>query len=106
VDGLRGRRGVRAYAVFQDVALSQDGNTLAVIEGPYKDINRPWSPAVVSLRDKRRGGMQKVFEYPFTEWRSGKAARCVCLNPDGTRLATAHGDGTVKVWATKDLFGR
>jgi WD40 repeat protein len=30
----------------------------------------------------------------------------LCFSPDGTRLATAHGDGTVKVWLTKALLGR
>src|SRR5262249_22574844 len=30
----------------------------------------------------------------------------LAFSPNGARLATAHGDGTVKVWAVKDLLGR
>jgi WD40 repeat protein len=32
--------------------------------------------------------------------------RSLALSPDGTRLATAHGDGTVNVWSVRDLLGR
>jgi hypothetical protein len=32
--------------------------------------------------------------------------RTVRFSPHATRLATAHGDGTGKVWAVKDLLGK
>jgi WD40 repeat protein len=30
----------------------------------------------------------------------------LALSPDGGRLVTAHGDGTVKVWSVQQLLGQ
>jgi WD40 repeat protein len=40
------------------------------------------------------------------ETQQGHGVFDLALNPDGTRLATAHGDGTVKVWDVKQLLGQ
>jgi WD40 repeat protein len=36
----------------------------------------------------------------------GSYVHDLALSPDGGRLVTAHGDGTVKIWSVKQLLGR
>ena len=49
--------------------------------------------SAVSLLQSTRGGAQRAPMYS------------VDVHPDGTRFATAAGDGTVKIWSMESLFG-
>ena len=35
-----------------------------------------------------------------------KGIYSIALSPSGTRLATAHGDGTVRIWSVKQPLGK
>jgi WD40 repeat protein len=100
------RREHRAVAVR--VAFSPDGGLLA---SAGFDRWLQWQQAMrpetfcpegeVILWSTDEGKRAAVLRFGKRE-----AAFDLAWSPDGTRLATAHGDGTVKVWSVKDLLGR
>ena len=100
------RREHRAVAVR--VAFSPDGRLLA---SAGFDRWLTWQQAMrpeafcpegeVILWSAAEGKRAAVLRFG-----KGEAALDLAWSPDGTRLATAHGDGTVKVWAMKDLLGK
>jgi WD40 repeat protein len=61
--------------------------------GPYEGEIILWDAATGA----KRGAM------PLPE---RQAAYDLCFSPDGTRLATGHEDGTVRVWSVDQLLGR
>jgi WD40 repeat protein len=72
--------------------------------------------AAASTWDPRLEGAQTVGELRLWDAKTGREEAALreverglygaCFSPCGTRLATAHGDGTVKVWSVKQLLGQ
>jgi WD40 repeat protein len=52
--------------------------------------------------DTKTGGGRLVLQ--FGEQENGTGG--LCLSPCGTRLATGHGDGKVRIWSVEQLLGR
>ena len=84
------------------LAFTPDGRRLvaAGLERAGKESSRDWR--------------SEVRAWDTTTWRGRVVLRCslveevcdLCFSPCGTRLATAHGDGTVRVWSTEELLRR
>jgi WD40 repeat protein len=102
-------------------------NSLVVHRGPdervadlawSRDSNRLFSvhvlePATPQFKPKLWGMEVRVWEPPTGKGQVLSGTKdfqgivyTLFLSPDGTRLVTAHGDGTVKVWSVKDLLGK
>jgi WD40 repeat protein len=90
-------------------ALSRDGTRVATT-GLYlpQYPNTPqtrevslWQVGQVGL-----GRKEVVFAAPLSEAKGSASVHHLAFSPCGTRLATAHGDGTVKIWSLKQLLGK
>jgi WD40 repeat protein len=92
-------QGHKPYAAR--VTFSPDSKKLA-----SAGFNGPLGPSFraegeVVIWNAADGAKERVLRFA-----KGEAAYGLAWSPDSTRLATAHGDGTVKVWPVKDLLGR
>jgi WD40 repeat protein len=102
-----GRRlAVLGAGAIDNAALSPDGKAVAaaalhVPRGPNRRLSN-----LVTLWDVSTASRQVLLTYDFSDVREGRAARRLAFSPCGTRLATAHGDGTVRIWAVEQLRGK
>jgi WD40 repeat protein len=82
------------------VAFSPDGRRLA--SAGFHDDNQCRSLGEVRVWDAHTGRQLAALEGGPGE----NGTYGLAFSPDGTRLATAHGDRTVKVWDVANLIGR
>ena len=100
-------RGKEEGVEFHGVRLSPDGKTLATIELALRREPNRWPAHTLSLSDLSTGWRQVVLKAPGeVPLRLSGAVRHVCFGPCGKTLATAHWNGTVKVWSVERLLGR
>jgi WD40 repeat protein len=91
---LKGHRGL-----VRTVRFSPDGRRLASAGINYGDKLPDWVGEVgIWDAETGRGGLVLKGSAP--------GIYAASFSPCGTRLATAHGDGTVKVWSVKGLLGQ
>jgi WD40 repeat protein len=91
---LRGHTGAGRATTF-----TPDGGRLLLAADEYDSKPRrgmvwAWATTTGKGQVVLRGGEQEKGTYDLA------------LSPCGTRLATAHGDGTVRVWSVKQLLGQ
>ncbi len=90
------RRKIKIADSFANqLAYSPDGRFLA-------------AASLLKKIDRRRGSQIRVFDVqtgkPISLFLPGhRRSQAIRFTPDGMRLLTAHGDGTVLVWDTSDL---
>jgi len=92
-------QGHKPYATR--VSFSPDNKKLASAgfsDHPWPNFRPEGEVVIWSVSD---GVKERVLRFA-----KGEAAYDLAWSPDGARLATAHGDGTVKVWTVKDLLGK
>jgi WD40 repeat protein len=95
---LPGPRGVVWGLVW-----SPDGRWLISAHWPQQEGPRPETgPAEVRLWDTATGQGRPVLGPKVL----GGRVHDLALSPDGGRLVTAHGDGTVQIWSVKQLLGQ
>jgi WD40 repeat protein len=75
------------------IAFNPRGDSLAAFDGTGEEKDKH-----VLIRDAHTGK-------PLASLPSLNRQLCLAYAPDGTRLATAHRDGTVRIWSVKQLLG-
>jgi hypothetical protein len=107
-------RGLKAYRLHPGrpagprgpvwgVTWSRDGRWLTAAHWPQREGLRPGpEPSEVRRWDTATGaGRLLLGPHDLKGW-----VYDLALSPDGGRLATAHGDGTVRVWSVEQLLGQ
>jgi WD40 repeat protein len=93
---LKGHAGQAVRASF-----SPDGRWLASAGVLTRRAGQRACEGEVIVWDAATGEKRFTLALP-----GGEGPYDLCFSPDGTRLATAHDDGTVKVWSVGQLLGR